>query len=154
MPLSDTAIRKIKPTGKPHKVADENGIFLLVAPLGGKLWRMKYRFAGKEKLISFGAYPDVPLVRAREKRDEARKLLADGVDPADNRKAQKAAKMDRAANSFEVIAREWLRRVRPNGRPAIPRDRSSDWKTTVPVDRQSADCRDNRVRNPYGNAAD
>ena len=108
MPLSDTAIRKIKPTGKPYKVADEKGLFLLVTPPGGKLWRMKYRFGGKEKLICFGAYPDVPLVRAREKRDESRKLLADGIDPADNRKAQKAAKMDRAANSFEVIAREWF----------------------------------------------
>jgi integrase len=108
MPLSDTKIRKIKPTGKPYKVADEKGLHLLVSPSGGKLWRMKYRFDGKEKLLSFGAYPDVPLVRAREKRDEARSLIADGVDPADNKRAQKAAKADRAANSFEIIAREWF----------------------------------------------
>lgn len=108
MPLSDTKIRKIKPTSKPYKVADEKGLHLLVSPSGGKLWRMKYRFDGKEKLLSFGAYPDVPLVRAREKRDEARSLIADGVDPADNKRAQKAAKADRAANSFEIIAREWF----------------------------------------------
>ena len=78
MALSDTAIRKIKPKDKPNKVADERGIYLLVFSQGGKLWRMKYRFDGKEKIISFGNYPDVPLARARERRDGSRKLLAAG----------------------------------------------------------------------------
>lgn len=113
MPLTDTAIRKTKPTDKPFKVADEKGLFLLVSPTGGKLWRMKYRFDGKEKLLSFGSYPDVPLSRAREKRDEARKLLADGVDPSEHRKAVQATKRDRAANSFEVVAREWYGKYSP-----------------------------------------
>jgi len=107
MALTDTAIRKTKATDKAFKVADEKGLFLLVSPSGGKLWRMKYRFEGKEKLLSLGAYPDVPLVRAREKRDDARRLLADGIDPSENRKAQKAARATSAANSFEVVAREW-----------------------------------------------
>ena len=118
MPLSDTAIRKIKPKDKAYKISDERGLYLLVTPSGGKLWRMKYRFDGKEKLISFGSYPEVPLIRAREKRDEARSLIADGVDPSDNRRAQKAAKVDRAANSFEVIAREWFEARKPNWAPS------------------------------------
>ena len=113
MALTDPEIRKKKPTEKPFKVADEKGLFLLVAPSGGKLWRMKYRFGGKEKLISFGSYPDVPLARAREKRDEARRLLADGVDPGENRKVQKAARAALAANSFEAIGREWFAKMKP-----------------------------------------
>lgn len=107
MSLSDTAIRKIKPTGKSFKVADERGLHLFVTPSGGKLWRLKYRFEGKEKLISFGAYPDVPLVRAREKRDEARRILADGIDPSEHRKAHQAMRAEVNGNTFEAIAREW-----------------------------------------------
>lgn len=108
MPLSDLAIRKLKPADKPYKASDERGLYLSVIPSGKKLWRFKYRFNGKELLISFGGYPDVPLARAREKREDARKLLAEGINPSENRKAQKAAKAGRAANSFEVIAREWF----------------------------------------------
>ena len=108
MALSDTAIRNIKPAAKRLKVADDRGLYLLVMPTGGKLWRFKYRFQGKEKLLAFGSYPDLSLAKAREKREEARKLLADGVDPSDHKKALQAAKEDRAANSFEVIAREWF----------------------------------------------
>lgn len=118
MTLSDLKIRKIKPAEKPYKVADERGLHLLITPSGGKLWRLKYRFEGKEKLLSFGAYPDVPLTRAREKCDEARSLLADGIDPSNNRKAQKAAKADRAANSFEIIAREWFEARKDNWAPS------------------------------------
>jgi integrase len=114
MTLTDTAIRKAKPTDKPYKVADEKGLFLLVAPTGGKLWRMKYRYEGREKLLSFGPYPDVPLIRARERRDDARKLLADGIDPSEHQKAVNAAKTERAANSFEVVAREWYAKYSPN----------------------------------------
>lgn len=108
MPLTDTAIRTAKPAEKPYKLADEKGLFLLINPNGSKWWRLKYRVAGKEKLLSFGTYPDVGLKDARSKRDDARKLLADGVDPGENRKAQKATKAELAGNSFEVIAREWL----------------------------------------------
>ncbi len=118
MPLSDTAIRKIKSTEKPFKVADEKGLHLLVTPSGGKLWRMKYRFEGKEKLISFGAYPDVPLIRAREKRDEARRLLADGIDPSAHRKAHRTMRAELAGNTFEAVAREWYSKQLPSWAPA------------------------------------
>ncbi len=113
MALTDTLIRNAKPGQKPQKLFDGGGLFLLIAPTGGKLWRLKYRFGGKEKLLALGAYPDVNLKKARELRDEARKLLADDVDPAANRKAQKAARLASAADSFEVIAREWFDRFAP-----------------------------------------
>ncbi|SDX70189.1 Integrase [Allochromatium warmingii] len=114
MPLTDAAVRNAKSTDKPFKLADERGLFLLVTPSGGKWWRLKYRFNGKEKLLSLGTYPDVALKDARTRRDEARKLLAAGVDPGEHRKAQKSAREDRAANSFEVIAREWYAKHAPN----------------------------------------
>jgi integrase len=114
MPLTNTEIRNAKPSEKPIKLFDGGGLFLLIAPAGGKWWRLKYRFGGKEKLLSFGTYPEVSLSEAREKRDQARKLLAADVDPGENRKAQKAAKTDSHANSFEVIAREWFGKFSPN----------------------------------------
>ncbi|MGA2674517.1 MAG: Arm DNA-binding domain-containing protein, partial [Terracidiphilus sp.] len=105
MPLTDTAIRNAKPGLKPAKLFDERGLFLLVTPAGGKWWRFRFRFEGKEKLLSLGVYPDVGLKDARNRRDEARKLLAEGTDPGEDRKTQKTARQDRAANSFEAIAR-------------------------------------------------
>ena len=114
MPLTDTAIRNAKPGAKPAKLFDERGLFLLVTPAGGKWWRLKYRFDNKEKLLSLGTYPDVSLKDARGRRDTARKLLADGIDPGENRKAVKATKVERAANSFEVVAREWYAKHAPN----------------------------------------
>ena len=114
MPLTDSAIRATKPADKPIKLFDERGLLLLVDPSGGKWWRFRYRFDGKHKSLSMGVYPDVSLAKARERRDEARKLLADGIDPSKNRKAQKAARADRNANSFEVVAREWFAKFKPN----------------------------------------
>jgi integrase len=87
---------------------------LEISPRGGKWWRLKYRFAGKEKRLSLGVYPDVSLKMARERRDEARKLLTNEVDPSENRKAIKAARDERSANSFEVIGREWFAKHSPN----------------------------------------
>jgi integrase len=113
MALTDTAIRSTKPGSKPLKLSDERGLFLLVTPAGGKWWRLKYRFNGKEKLLSLGVYPDTSLKDARTRRDEARKLLAEGVDPSENRKAQKTARTEQAANSFEVVAREWFAKYSP-----------------------------------------
>ena len=113
MALSDLAIRNAKPGAKPTRLFDSGGLYLEIAPSGGKLWRMKYRFDGKEKRLALGKYPDVGLKDARERRDEARKLLANGVDPGENRKLQKAAKTDRAANSFESVAREWITKCMP-----------------------------------------
>ncbi len=114
MPLTDPKIRNAKPGAKPIKIFDERGLFLLVTPTGGKWWRLKYRFDGKEKLLSLGVYPDVGLKAARTKRDLFRSMLADGIDPGENRKAVKAARQERAANSFEVVAREWYAKQAPN----------------------------------------
>lgn len=80
--LTDAKARKALPGDRDYKLADSQGLFLLVRPTGGKLWRMKYRFAGKEKLLSFGLYPEVALIEARDLRDAARKLLRAGVDPS------------------------------------------------------------------------
>lgn len=121
MPLTDTAIRNARPgktpkgkaTVKPYKMGDAGGLYLEVAPAGGKYWRFKYRIEGKQKRLSMGVYPDVPLAKARERRDEARKLLAYGIDPSEHRKATKTARADRAANSFEVVAREWYGKLAP-----------------------------------------
>ena len=107
MPLTDVAVRTAKATDKPAKLFDERGLFLLVSPSGGKWWRLKYRFDGKEKLLSLGTYPDTPLKRAREARENARQLVAQGIDPSVQRKATKSAREESAANSFEVVAREW-----------------------------------------------
>ena len=108
MRLTDTAVRKAKPTDKTQRLFDGGGLYLEITPAGGKRWRQKYRFAGKEKLLAHGTYPDVSLAEARERRDKARKLLANGVDPGQHRQAEKAAGAERAGNSFEVVAREWL----------------------------------------------
>lgn len=107
MPLTDTAIKTAKPQAKQYKMPDEKALYLLVTPNGGKWWRLDYRFDGKRKTLSMGVYPEVSLKDARERRDQARKLLANGIDPGENRKAQKAAREDVVSNSFEVIAREW-----------------------------------------------
>lgn len=114
MPLTDAAIRTAKPGEKPYKLADERGLFLLVNPNGAKWWRLKFRVEGKEKALSLGTYPDTSLKEARSKRDEARKQLAEGIDPSQQRKAIKAAREGVTANSFEVICREWLENKRSN----------------------------------------
>ncbi len=108
MLLTDTKVKQAKPREKLYKISDERGLYLEVTPTGSKWWRFKYRIDGKEKRLSLGVYPDVGLQKAREKRDDARKLVADGVDPSVHRKAQKQAKADASANSFEVVTREWL----------------------------------------------
>jgi integrase len=108
MPLTDAAVRNAKPGKKAVKLFDDRGLYLEVSPAGGKWWRHKYRFEGKEKRLSLGVYPDVGLKEARDRRDDARKLLASGVDPGEHRKAQKLARNEQAANSFEVVAREWF----------------------------------------------
>lgn len=114
MPLTDTTIRTAKPRETPYKLADGKGLFLLVSPAGGKWWRLKFRIGGKEKLLSLGTYPDTGLKEARGKRDEARKMMATGIDPSEHRKAVKATARELAANSFEVICREWLEHKRCN----------------------------------------
>jgi len=112
MPLSDPACKKAKPADKPYKLADEKGLYLLVNH-AGKYWRLNYRFNDKRKTQALGVYPDVSLARAREKRDAARKQIADGIDPGELRKATKTQQTERAANSFEAIAREWYAKHAP-----------------------------------------
>jgi len=112
MPLTDTKARNAKPKNKQYKLFDGDGLFLLVAPAGGKWWRFKYRFGGKEKLISLGTYPEVSLSQARERRDKARKQVADNIDPSKVRKALKAATIQNES-TFEVIAREWHAKFTP-----------------------------------------
>jgi len=114
MALSDTAVRSAKPADKAYKLSDEKGLFLLVHPNGSKYWRQKYRFDGKEKTLAQGVYPDTSLKEARERRDKARKQLADGIDPGQHRKVAKATRETVAANSFEIICREWLEYKRSN----------------------------------------
>ena len=114
MKLSDAAARKAKPETKAYRMADGGGMYLEVMPTGSKYWRLKYRFGGKEKRLAFGVYPDVSLAQARERRGDARKLLANDIDPGIVKQAQKASKLELAENSFEVIAREWFVRHAPN----------------------------------------
>lgn len=107
-PLKDVQIKNAKPKDKPYKLSDGGGLYLLITPSGSKGWRLKYRFQGKEKLLSLGIYPDVGLQEARKRREANREILANGIDPSDNRKAMKIADAERSANSFEAVAREWL----------------------------------------------
>src|SRR6185437_16600203 len=104
MALTEVAVRSAKATEKDSKLFDGRGLYLLVCVNGSKLWRLKYRFAGREKLLSLGAYPDVGLKQARENCEAARKLVASGIDPSSQRKLEKAA----LNNTFEAVAREWL----------------------------------------------
>jgi integrase len=108
VPLSDVQVRNAKAT-----VFDGGGLYLLVTATGGKLWRFKYRYAGKGKLLSFGSYPEISLSDARQRREDARKLLANDVDPGEVRKARKAAIVANTENAFEVIAREWHTKFSP-----------------------------------------
>lgn len=107
MPLTTTAIRNAKARPAPYKLAGGGGLYLLVNPNGAKWWRFKYRRDGKERLVSLGVFPDVPLALANERRDEARALLAAGVDPSAKRKEDKRQAALRDASSFEAVAREW-----------------------------------------------
>jgi integrase len=106
--LTDTEIKRARTAEKAYSMGDGGGLYLWVKPTGGKLWRWSYRFEGKEKLMSLGKYPDVPLALARERHVEARKLLATGVDPMAQRKAEKTAEKAAVENSFKSIAARWL----------------------------------------------
>jgi integrase len=117
MTLTNTAIRNADPGKKPVKLFDGGGLFLLINPNGSRWWRLKYRFDRSEKLLSLGVYPDVGLKDARERRDEARKLIAGGIDPGAARKAQKTSRLDRAANSVETVAKEWFEKFATNWAP-------------------------------------
>lgn len=109
--LTDSAVKNAKPKPKPYKLFDGGGMFLLTTPNGGKCWRLKYRFEGKEKLLALGIYPDVSLKDARRRRDEAREALAGGIDPSVIKREAKAVEQDeqrKQANTFAAVALQWL----------------------------------------------
>jgi integrase len=110
MALNDVRLRQLKPRDKPYRLYDEGRLYLEVTPAGGKLWRWKYQFAGKEKLLALGKYPAVSLKEARAKRDEARRQLESGVDPSAVRKQEKLKALELAENTFAAVAREWAAR--------------------------------------------
>lgn len=107
MSLTDTEAKNAKPLEQPYKLTDGEGMYLLVKPNGGKYWRLKYRVAGKEKVLALGVYPAIKLQAARKRRMEARELLTAGKDPGGERKAEKRYKRVLAANTFQAVAREW-----------------------------------------------
>jgi integrase len=113
MLLTNTAIKNAKPKDKPYKLADGDGLYLLVKPNGGKYWRLKYRYVGKEKLLALGTYPEVTLENAREKRLAARKLISNGADPSRKRKEEKRRAAYNIENSFQVVAKEWFDTNKP-----------------------------------------
>ena len=109
--LTVPTIQAAQPRCKPYALADGRGLHLLIQPKGGKWWRIRYRYAGKQQMLSLGIYPDVGLKDARQRRDEIRRQLANGIDPSAIRKAKTAA--IRGADSFETLAREWLIKFQP-----------------------------------------
>ncbi len=116
MPLSDVAIRNLKSRDKPFKASDSHGLYLLVNPTGSRLWRFKYRFNGKEKLLALGSYPLVGLKLAREKRDDARLLLVEVYDPSAERKRRKRQEFLEKGISFSALAAELLDKLKREGR--------------------------------------
>lgn len=116
MPLSDTAIRALKPRDKSYKVADEKGLYLLVTPAGGRLWKFKFRLpGGVEKKLSLGSYPEITLKEARDRRDEARRGLAQGLDPAREKQRDKARRQNDTGNTFAAIGREFIAKRKADG---------------------------------------
>ncbi|MBL8500467.1 MAG: tyrosine-type recombinase/integrase [Nitrosomonas sp.] len=127
MKLTDTAIRKAKPQAAPYRIADGGGMYIEITTNGSKYWRMAYRFAGKQKTLALGIYPDVTLAEARERRTEARKQLANGADPGAVKQTQKKQSKIAAANSFELIAREFHKLKTPTWSVS----HTADWIKTL-----------------------
>lgn len=116
MALTDVEIKKSKPAPKPYKRFDGGGLYVLINPSGSKLWRLKYRFDGREKLLAYGSYPLVPLKDARAWRDKAKRLLLDGIDPGAHQRSAKNEARAAAANTFSVIAAEYLTKAEKEGK--------------------------------------
>ena len=119
MALTAVAIKNAKSRTKPYKLADSDGLYLLVTPAGARCWRMNYRHLGKQKTLAFGVWPDLGLAEAREQRDAARKVLARGDDPAERIKLERIAATVAASNSFKAVADEWLVKVEREGRSGV-----------------------------------
>jgi len=121
MALTELEVKKAKPTDKQQKLTDGGGLYLLIHPNGGKYWQMAYRFDGKQKTLSLGVYPDISLADARDRREQARKLLANDADPSALKQAQKTAKVEVASNSFDTIAKEFHKVKSPMWTPGHAR---------------------------------
>lgn len=119
MPLTMTAIKSAKGRDKPYKLTDSDGLHLLIQPSGGRYWRMHYRFLGKQKSLAFGVWPDISLADARAKRDAARRLIANGIDPGEKAKQDKIAANVAAANTFDAVANELLAKTEREGLSAV-----------------------------------
>lgn len=131
MPLTDTALKNAKPTGKAFKMADAGGLYMLVTPKGSRLWRMKYRFDGREKSLSFGPYPITTLKKARQLRDEAKARLFDGQDPSAHRKQQARASQTARSHSFSAISDEYLQKLEKEGL-AVATLKKNGWLLAFP----------------------
>jgi integrase len=139
MELKDLEIRALKPADRIYKKTDERGLYIEVRPGGAKLWRLKYRFAGKDKGIALGPYPEVSLAEARRKRDEARQKLRDGIDPLTERQREKLLAQFAAANTFGDIAREYIEKMVAEGRAvAMRRDNQGENSATMKMRRPHA----------------
>jgi hypothetical protein len=119
MTLSDTKCRSVKAGERPRKLSDGEGLFLLVNPNGSKLWRLAYRFAGKQRGLALGSYPTVSLLEARRKRKQAKRILGDGIDPGEERRRQKLLAAVSASNTFRRVADEWLTKLKSEGRALV-----------------------------------
>lgn len=129
MPITDTSVRNAKPTDKPYKLHDTDGLFVLVHPNGSRYWRLKYRFLGKEKLSALGVYPEVSLGEARERRAHARKLLATGVDPSEVKKAASGKLFSTAKPPSKLWLASGTTTSNINGRHKSSRRPCGGWKT-------------------------
>jgi hypothetical protein len=118
MPLTHFDIQAAKPRDKAYKLSDGGGLYLLVQPSGSKLWRLKYRHHGAERLLSFGPYPEVSIAQARGRRDDAKRQMAEGVDPAVQKKLDRIAAETAARNTFGLVAAEFLSNLEANGAAA------------------------------------
>lgn len=123
MALNNVQAKNAKPKEKPYKLTDGDGMFLLVQPNGSKYWRLKYRFNGKEKLLSMGVYPEISIIEARQKRQKSRELLRNGVDPSEAKRDQKEQAILVAAQTFEKVAREWHENKLEGWEPATAKDK-------------------------------
>jgi hypothetical protein len=118
--LTETKIKNTKPKERMYRLADGDGLFFQVSPKGGKYWRFRYLYLGKEKMLALGTYPEVSLANARDKRNAARKDVANGIDPSAKKQQEKKLAVFKANNTFEAVAKEWHDKISPNGRPIMP----------------------------------
>ena len=124
MPISDIQVRNLKPRDKAYKVSDFESLFVLVKANGSKLWQMKYRLFGKERLLSIGVYPDVSLAQARKAKEEARAKVAASIDPSEAKQTEKRVKREEAGQTFEKIGAAFLDKQRKEGKSKATLDKT------------------------------